>query len=158
MIVLVVLGFLLALVGLAGCILPVIPGPLLSFFALIILSFAKNWEPFSLMFLITMGGLTILVSLLDFVVPPAAAKRYGASRVGVWGSVIGMIIGLLLFPPWGMLIGALAGALAGEIVVGKKGKKALRAGWGVFVGTMVGVGLKLALCGIVLFFYVREMF
>jgi len=158
MTVLIILGLIFALVGLFGCILPVIPGPPLSFLGLIILSYAKNWEPFSSAFLIIMAGLTILVTILDYVVPVAGAKRYGASKLGVWFSIIGMIIGLFFFPPWGIFIGAFVGALAGEVVVGKKGKKALRAGWGVFVGNVVGIGLKLALSGVMLFFYIKEMF
>ncbi len=155
---LIILGLLVALVGLAGCILPVIPGPPLSFLALLILSYAKNWEPFSSAFLIIMAGLAIVLTIVDYVVPAAGAKRYGASKVGVWCSIIGMLIGLFFFPPWGMLIGAFVGAFAGELVVGKEGKKALRAGWGVFIGNMVGIGLKLAFSGVILFFYVKEMF
>jgi len=157
MIVLIILGLLFALIGLIGCILPVIPGPPLSFFALIILSYAKNWEPFSTTFLIIMAGLAILATFLDYVVPAIGAKRYGASKLGVWGSIIGMLIGLFIFPPWGMLIGAIIGALAGELAGGKKGKKALRAGWGVFVGNIMGIGIKLAFSGAILFFYIKEM-
>jgi len=81
MIVLIILGLLFALIGLIGCILPVIPGPPLSFCALIILSYAKNWEPFSAIFLIIMAGLTILATVLDYVVPAIGAKRYGAVNV-----------------------------------------------------------------------------
>lgn len=156
--VLIILGLLLAFIGLAGCILPAIPGPPLSFAALIVLSLAKNWEPFSATFLIIMGGLTLFVTLLDYVVPAAGAKKYGASRAGVWGSIIGLLVGLFLFPPWGILIGAILGALAGELIVGKKGKEAFRASWGVVVGTILSVGLKLALSGVILFFYIKEMF
>jgi len=155
---LIILGLLCALIGLAGCILPVIPGPALSFLALIILSFAKNWEPFSATFLIIMAGLAILVTLLDYVVPVFGAKKYGASKSGVWCSMIGMLIGVLFFPPWGMLIGAFVGAIAGELLAGKEGKKSLRAAWGVFLGNVVSIGLKLAFCGAILFFYVKEMF
>jgi len=155
---LIILGLLFALIGLIACILPVIPGPPLSFLALILLSFAKNWEPFSSTLLVIMAGLMILVTLLDFVVPAVGAKRYGASKSGMWGSMIGMLIGLFFFPPWGMFIGAFIGALAGEIVARKEGKRALRASWGVFVGTMAGIGLKLAFSGVVLFFYIKEMF
>jgi len=158
MIVLIILGLLFAVIGLIGCILPIIPGPPLSFFALIILSYAKNWEPFSTIFLIIMAGLTMVVTVLDYVVPAIEAKRYGASKLGGWGSIIGMLFGLFIFPPWGMLIGAITGALAGELAGGKKGKKALRAGWGVFVGNMVSIGLKLAFSGVILFFYIKEMF
>ena len=104
-----------------------------------------------------MAGLTIVVTLLDYVVPAIGAKRYGASTLGVWGSIIGMLFGLVIFPPWGMLIGAIAGALAGEMLSGKKGEKVVRAGWGVFVGNILGIGLKLAFSGAILFFYIKEM-
>jgi uncharacterized protein YqgC (DUF456 family) len=158
MIVLIILGLLIAMVGLAGCILPVIPGPPFSFLALIILSWAKDWEPFSSTFLIIMAGLTILLTILDYVVPVIGAKKYGASKLGLWGSIIGILIGLFFFPPLGMLIGAIAGALAGELIAGKEVKKALRAGWGVFVGNMLVIVLKLAFSGVILFFYAKEIF
>ncbi|TET82435.1 MAG: DUF456 domain-containing protein [Desulfobacteraceae bacterium] len=155
---LIIIGLLIALVGLAGCIVPLIPGPPLSFLALIIISYAKNWEPFSATFLIIMAVFTLAVTISDYVVPVRGAKKYGASKLGVWGSIIGMLVGLLFFPPWGMLLGAIVGALSGELLAGKKSKKVLRAGWGVFIGNMVAMGLKLALSGVMLFFYVKEMF
>lgn len=154
----IILGFLCALMGLAGCILPIIPGPPLSFLALIILSFARDWEPFSATFLIIIAGLTLLVTLLDYVVPVLGAKKYGASKLGVWFSVIGMIFGILSFPPWGILIGAFVGATAGELMAGKEGKESLRAAWGAFLGNVVSIGLKLAFCGGILLLYVKEMF
>ncbi len=158
MIVLIILGLLFAMVGLAGCILPVIPGPPFSFLALIILSWAKDWEPFSSTFLIIMAGLTILLTILDYVVPVRGAKKYGASKLGLWGSIIGMLIGLFFFPPLGMLIGAIVGAFAGELIAGKEVKKALRAGWGIFVGNMLVIILKLTFSGVILFFYAKEAF
>ena len=158
MIVLIILGLLFAMVGLAGCILPVIPGPPFSFLALIILSWAKDWEPFSSTFLIIMAGLTILLTILDYVVPVRGAKKYGASKLGLWGSIIGMLIGLFFFPPLGMFIGAIVGAFAGELIAGKEVKKALRAGWGIFVGNMLVIILKLTFSGVILFFYAKEAF
>lgn len=144
--------------GLIGCILPVIPGPSISFLSLIILSYAKNWAPFSSTFLIIMAGLTTLVTILDYVVPAGGAKKYGASKSGVVGAMTGMLIGVFMFPPWGMIMGALIGAFAGELLAGKEGRKALQTGFGVFVGIMVGTGLKLAFSGTILFFYIKEMF
>jgi len=155
---LIVLGLLLSLVGLIGCVLPVIPGPPLSFFALLILSYAKNWEPFSLTFLFIMAVLMVIVSILDYVIPAGGAKKYGASKNGMWGSMIGMVLGLFFFPPWGIFLGGIAGALIGELLAGKEGKKALQASWGIFVGFMVSTGLKLAFSGVLFFFYVKEMF
>ena len=158
MIVLVILGLLVALTGLVGCILPIVPGPPLSFLALILISMAKHWHAFSPQFLYIMAGLTILVTVLDYVVPAAGARKYGASKLGVWGSIIGMFVGLLFFPPWGVILGAFLGALVGELIIGKEGKQALRAGWGVFVGNMIGVGLKLAVSFVMLFYYIKAMF
>ena len=155
---LIILGLLIALIGLVGSILPVIPGPPLSYAALIILSLAKQWEPFNITFLIVMGALMLAVSLVDYVFPAIGARRYGASKAGVWCSVIGMLVGIFFIPPWGMFIGAFAGAVIGELVFGKGERGALRAGWGVFIGTMVGTGFKLAFCGVCIFFYVKGMF
>lgn len=155
---LIIIGLLIALVGIIGCILPVIPGPALSYLSLIVISYARNWETFSPQFLIVMGALAAVVSILDYVVPAGGAKKYGASKWGVTGSVIGMVIGFFFFPPLGIFAGAFLGALAGEFLANKETKNALRAGWGVFVGIMVGVGLKLAFSGASLFFYIKEMF
>ena len=109
-------------------------------------------------FLIIMGGLTVLVTALDYVVPAAGAKRYGASKLGIWCSIAGLLIGLFSFPPFGMLIGGFVGAVAGELLAGREGGKALRAGWGLFLGNLIGIGLKMGLTGIMIFFYVKEMF
>jgi uncharacterized protein YqgC (DUF456 family) len=157
-IVLIVIGLLIALVGIIGCIVPALPGPALSFLSLVILSYAKNWEPFGVQFFIVMGGLAALVTFLDYVVPAGGAKKYGASKYGVTGSIAGMLIGFFFLPPLGIFVGAFVGALAGEMLAKRGTRDALRAGWGVFVGIMVGLGLKLAYSGVALFFYIKEMF
>ena len=148
----------MTLIGIAGCILPAIPGPPLSFLALLLLSFAKNWEPFGVAFLIIMGVLAVLLIILDYVIPTVGAKKYGASKYGIWLSIIGMILGLVFIPPFGVFIGAFIGAIVGELMAGKKGQTALKVGWGVFIGNMVGIGLKLAYSGFVLITFVRKMF
>jgi len=157
-IILIVLGLLLALAGLIGCLLPVVPGPPLSFLALLIISAAKNWEPFSATFLIVMGCLTAAVAVMDYVIPIKGAQKYGASRYGIWGSMIGMLVGVFFIPPFGMILGAFLGALLGELFAGRAGREAVRAGWGTFMGTMLSTILKVVFCGVVLFFYVKAMF
>lgn len=156
-IVLTIIGFLTALAGIAGCILPVLPGPLFSFLSLIILNLARNWQPFSTTFLLVMAGIAILLTALDYVVSLAGARKYGASKAGLWGSVIGMFIGIFFFPPLGIFIGAMAGAVVGEIAVGKKTPEAFRVGWGIFVGNIIGTALKLAYCLMLLFFFIKAI-
>lgn len=155
---LITLGLLCAVAGVIGCILPVIPGPALSFISLFIISYAKNWEVFSTAFLVTMGIFTILLTILDYAVPIFGAKKFGASKSGIWGSMIGMLLGFIFFPPFGIFIGTFFGALAGELIAGKDSKKALRAGWGSFIGNITAIGIKLAFTGVVLFFYIRAIF
>ena len=99
-----------------------------------------------------------MMSILDYVIPAGAAKKYGASKLGVWGSIIGMSLGIFFFPPWGILLGGVAGALAGELISGTRGQKAFLAGWGIFVGYMISTVLKLAFSGVLFFFYIKKMF
>jgi uncharacterized protein YqgC (DUF456 family) len=152
------LGLVLAVAGLIGCVLPVIPGVPVSYLSLIVLSLAKDWEPFSTPFLAVMGGLTILTLVLDYAVPAIGAKKVGATKWGIWGSVLGMIIGLIFFPPFGLFIGGFLGAMAGELYAGRSGDQALKAGLVVFVGNLLAIALKMGLCGVILFFYIKGMF
>jgi len=156
-IVLTIVGFLVAIFGIVGCILPAIPGPLVSYLSLIIISFVMDWDVFSISFLIVMAALAALVMFLDYILPAGGARRYGASRWGVTGSVVGMVIGFFFFPPFGVFAGAFIGAIIGEILARKRGKDAVRAGWGVFMGVMLGLGVKLAYSATCLFFYIKAV-
>lgn len=161
-IVLSVLAVLCLLLGLVGCIAPVIPGPPISFVGLILAWAAKGWdtEAFGWVTVLLLALATVLVTIVDTLAPVLGAKRYGASSAGVWGSVIGMVVGILGFlpvGPLGMLVGAFAGAWIGEIVAGKDGAAALEAAWGVFVGTVVGIVLKLVVSLGITWFCVRAL-
>ena len=158
MIVLIIIGFIFLIIGLIGCVVPGVPGPPFSFLALVMMSVAKSWEPFSLNFLIVMALLTIAVTALDYVVPAAGARKFGASKYGFWGAVIGMLVGIIFFPPLGMIIGAFLGAITGELVMGKASYDALKAGWGVFVGVMFGMVLKLIASGVMTFYFIKALF
>ncbi|MBN1352016.1 DUF456 domain-containing protein [candidate division KSB1 bacterium] len=150
---LIILGILLIILGIIGCFLPVIPGPPLNYLALILLSIARNWEPFSGNFLLTWALITLAVVIIDYIVPAFGAKKYGASKLGIGCSVLGMIIGLIFFPPWGMLVGSFLGAIIGEMIAGKQSDAALRASIGVLIGTIFGIGIKLAASGIMTFYF-----
>ncbi len=158
MIVLIILAIICVIIGIVGCIIPGIAGPPFSFASLILLSIAKRWEPFSAKFLITMAVLTVIVTGLDYLLPAAGAKKYGASKFGFWGAIMGMILGILFVPPLGMIIGAFIGATAGELLKGKQSFEALKAGWGVFMGVMLGVLLKLIATGIMTFYFIKAIF
>ena len=154
---LIVLGIIFIIVGIIGCIIPGVAGPPFSFLALICLSIVKKWEPFSVRLLIILGVLTVVVQALDDLLPAVGAKKFGATRYGFWGAIIGMLLGIIFVPPLGIIIGAFLGAIFGEIIAGKEASKALKAGWGVFVGVMVGMILKLILAGVMTFYFIKAL-
>lgn len=155
-----VLAGLLALLGVVGCVLPALPGPPISFVALLLFWGARGWEAdaFGPLAVVLVGAAAVLVTVLDTIAPAVGAKRYGASRWGVWGSVLGMIAGMIAFPPLGMIVGAFVGALAGELAIGQETRASLRASWGVFVYTLLGIVLKLAVSLAVIVMMLLEWF
>jgi len=158
-IVLIAVGLLLILVGLIGCVLPVLPGPPLSFAGIIALWAARGWNAstFGETEVIVLGAAAAVTTVLDYITPAWGAKKYGASGKGVWGSVIGMIVGIIWFPPFGMILGSFVGAVLGELLAGKEGPAATRAAWGVFLGTILGIFLKLAASGVITWTFFAEL-
>lgn len=154
---LIITGAILIIVGIAGCVLPVIPGPPISYVGLLLLHFTDKYQ-FTNEFLLIWALVTIAVTLLDYYIPIWGAKKFGASKPGVWGSVIGLILGLLFFPPWGIIIGPFIGAVVGELIAGKASGAALKAGLGSFIGFLGGTLLKLIASGMMAWYFFKELF
>ncbi len=153
----IILGAVFVFLGIAGCVLPLLPGPPLSFIGLFLLALVNHFSPpFTPTLIIVMAVITIAVTLGDYLIPLWGAKRYGTSKWGIWGSVAGMAIGLL-FSPLGMLLGALIGAVVVEWVVQKEKEKALKAGWGVIMGCLLGTVLKLGVSGMMAYYFIRGL-
>jgi uncharacterized protein YqgC (DUF456 family) len=151
------IGVVLVLLGIAGCLLPILPGPPLSFIGLLLLALANRFlPPLTPALMIGMAILTIAVTVADYIIPLLGAKRYGASKWGIWGSVIGMAVGIF-FSPFGMVLGALIGAVVAEWLVQKEKGRALRAGWGVFIGSLLGTALKLGASGMMAYYFIRGL-
>ncbi len=152
------LGVVVIVLGFIGCFVPVLPGPIVSYLALIFLSIPKKWEVFTPAFLVIMGCVTIGATVIDYILPIVTSKKKGATKAGIWGSILGMVAGIFFFPPFGMLIGAFAGAVIGELIFNKDRKNALRAGWGIFVGTILSIFIKLGVSGVIAFYFFRGIF
>ena len=142
---LIVIGLILNIIGIIGVILPALPGIVLNYIALILLYIVKGEVEFSLRILIVFGILTLLVTLLDYILPLLGARKYGASRIGVWGAAIGMLVGIIFFPPFGIIFGLLIGSFLGELIAGKEQSQALRAGFATFLGSLTSMVVKLLL-------------
>jgi uncharacterized protein YqgC (DUF456 family) len=153
----IIIGSIFVLLGIAGCVLPILPGPVLSFLGLLLLALLKHFSPpLTPTLIIIMAILTVVVTIGDYLIPLWGAKRYGATKWGIWGSVIGMAIGIF-FSPFGMLLGAFIGAVAMEWLVQKERGKALKAGWGVFIGSLAGTALKLGVSGMMAYYFIRGL-
>ena len=154
--VLIVLGILLMISGILGCVLPVIPGPPLSYLGILLLHFTERVQ-FSSRFLVIWASITVVVYALDYIIPAWGTKKFGGSKRGVWGSMIGLVTGLFFFPPFGIIIGPFLGAIIGELTSGKDSGTALKSGFGSFVGFLAGTLLKLITSGMMTWYFFKEL-
>lgn len=143
---LLIVAFLFLLIGIIGCIVPGLPGTPIAYAGLWIAQ-ASDKIDFSWQFLLIWGIVVIVISVLDYVVPAWGTKHYGGTKWGVWGSTIGVFVGLF-FGAVGVILGPLVGAVLGELISGKELPSALKAGWGSFIGILFGTIIKLIVCGL----------
>lgn len=145
-------GGLLLVVGIIGCVVPVVPGPVLAFGALLCLLPTEHHP--GIVALVVFGGIALLATVLDSVVPAIGAKKFQCSKLGVFGCVVGTIVGVFFFP-MGLLLGPFLGAVAGELLSGKSAGKSIWGGFGAFLGFLVGTLLKIAACVATAIFFVK---
>ncbi|MDB4583252.1 DUF456 domain-containing protein [Draconibacterium sp.] len=156
-VVLIVLGSIFIISGILGCVLPIIPGPPLSYVGLLLLHFTEKYS-FASKFLIIWAAITIAVYVVDYFIPMWGTKKFGGSKRGIWGSIIGLLIGLFFFPPIGIIIGPFLGAVIGELSAGKDSGTALKSGFGSFMGFLTGTLLKLITSGMMTWYFFKELF
>lgn len=154
-IVLIILAVLCLLIGIVGCIIPALPGVPLAYVALWLLHITDRVQ-FSWQFLLVWGIVMVVVQIMDYIIPAWGTKRTGGSKAGVWGSTIGLLVGLF-FGPWGIVLGPFIGAVIAELLAGKNTADALRSGWGSLLGLLTGTILKLICCGLMAYYFVAAL-
>lgn len=153
--VLLALAIALMIIGIAGCLLPVLPGPPLSFLGIVLLHLTRFADISKNLFII-LGAVAIIVTIIDYVVPIWGTRHFGGSKYGMRGATVGLIIGLFLGPP-GIIIGPFLGAVVGELIFKDDLKYAVKAGFGSLLGFLTGVGLKLAASFLMTFYFVKAL-
>ncbi|WMJ69770.1 DUF456 domain-containing protein [Stenotrophomonas sp. 24(2023)] len=138
------LAALLVLAGVAGIVLPALPGVPLVFVGLLVAAWADGFAHVGWPSLLVLGLLTVLSLLVDVLATVVGAQRVGASRKALWGTFVGSIAGLF-FMPVGLLAGPLLGALAGEYWHTRQLGRSAKVGLATWLGILLGVALKLAL-------------
>lgn len=144
-----VLAVLLVLVGIAGTILPALPGLPLVFAGMLLAAWAGDFQQVGVPMLVVLGLLTVFSLAVDFWATALGAKRVGASRLAIVGAMVGTVAGLF-FGPLGLLMGPFAGAIGGELIHRRSLQKqdlgqAAKIGVGTWFGILFGTVLKLAL-------------
>ena len=153
-----IVSILLAVAGFIGSFLPIVPGPALILVGAVI-NRAFQWEtsPVSWFTIILLALGVILSAVVDFFASLMGAKKFGASKWGIWGALLGAIVGLFLGIP-GLILGPIVGALGGELIAGKKLDAASKASFGTLVGTLAGMVGKVAISACMMALLITDLF
>ena len=152
---LIILGLCFLVAGWVGCIVPAMPGPPLAYVALLLLQ-ATGFADFSVQFLLITAMVTVVVTVVDYILPVWGTKKWGGSRAGMIGAIVGLLVGLF-FVPVGIIAGPFAGTFVGELIAGRDTDAALRSGIGSFVGFLFGTVMKLTVCIVFTYYYFKQL-
>ena len=144
--ILLLVGLICVIAGVFGSFMPVLPGPSISWVGLLLLylttAIPNNYWILGITLLTT-----IVITILDYVIPAKGTRKFGGSSYGVWGTNIGLIVGFFIPIPFGFVVGAFLGAFIGELIYDKKDKKrALKAATGSFLGFLASSFMKFVVC------------
>ncbi|MCR5464534.1 MAG: DUF456 domain-containing protein [Bacteroidales bacterium] len=158
-IVIIILAVLAGIIGIAGSILPGLPGPPISWAGLLILHIWGNGtnaagNPMTTKFLLIWLAITIVVCIIDYVVPAYFTRVTGGSKAAGRGAIIGLIVGMFV-PPVGIILGTLGGAFLAEFLVSRKnGWESTKSAVGALLGFFFGTGIKLIASGLMMYYII----
>jgi uncharacterized protein len=143
---LLIIGFAFMIIGILGSFMPILPGPSISWLGLVLLYFTNavtvNYWILGITLLIT-----FIISVLDYVIPSKGTKKFGGSSYGIWGTNIGLIVGIFAPIPFGFIIGPFVGAFVGELIFDYKNHgRAFKAATGSFIGFLASSFMKFVVC------------
>ena len=151
----IIIGIILIIIGFVGSILPALPGPPLAFGSLLLLllvdSAKQTMAANSYTWLIALGVITLVITILDYYMPIWGTKKFGGTKAGSRGSTIGLIVAVLLtffsggLGAFGILLGPLIGAYVGEKNAGQSNQVAIQSAKGSFLGFITGTFMKVVI-------------
>ena len=151
------LSFLLIIIGVVGCFIPIIPGPITGWFGFLFLNQIEQIK-LSTLFLILTFIVAFVIFIIDNIIPLIGAKIFGGSKKGIIGASLGLIIGIIFLGPFGLIIGPFLGALFGELINRKNNLfHSFKAAFGTILGLISGIFLKLSVSGTFLMIYIYEL-
>ena len=141
----VILAIIVILIGIAGVFIPYIPGIPLIFIAILAYGWYEGFHQLSAYYIAVIAALTILSLVVDYLGATLGAKYFGSSKMGVYGALLGSLLGIIIFAPIGIFVGPWLGALVGEMLAGKDFSTAMRVSMGTIAGLFSGIAFNLVL-------------
>lgn len=152
-----VLAVIFFVLGLAGTVLPVLPGAILIYAGMLLYGVLTQFATLDANFFLLQGMALVIIFAVDFLATAIGSRRFGGSRYAGWGAAIGTLLGLLIFGPFGIIFGPFLGAVLAELILGKKPDLAVRAGFGTLIGLLGGTALKLSIEILMIIFFFRSI-
>ncbi|MBU4532941.1 MAG: DUF456 domain-containing protein [Eubacteriales bacterium] len=140
-------------VGAIGIVFPIIPGIALIWLGMLVYGFLTGFETLTLAFFLGQAVGVALAFVVDYAANVWGVKRFGGSKAALWGSVIGILFGVLLLGPFGVIVGPFAGALAGELLAGGSPSRAVQVGIGTLIGFLGGTVLKFGIATVMIIWF-----
>lgn len=134
---------LLAIAGVLGTVLPLLPGTPLIVVGAFIYGYSTDFTVFSVLDLVILGLLSLFAEGVDYLFSLIGAKKFGASKLGLVGGMVGLLFGIFTFGPLGIIVGPIAGAILAELLIGRPIDQAVRVGIGSLIGVLGGMVMTL---------------
>jgi uncharacterized protein YqgC (DUF456 family) len=145
-------------IGAAGTILPILPGIPLIFGAALFYGWYEGFSVITPNYLIILGILTLLSILFSYLSTVLGARRFGSGKFGSWGAMVGLVLGIFLIPPLGIIIGPFLGAFIGEYITHKDSSQAFQSSLGALIGLFSGIVFNLLIAlGMVVSFIIKVL-
>ena len=153
---LLILSAMLIISGIIGSFIPILPGPLTSWFGLFSLNLISTVEIDKTLLIITFI-IALIIFVLDSLIPIYGSKYFGATKYGILGALIGLLIGIITPIPFGIIIGPILGALIGELLFNNDLKKSIKSSIGVLIGLLASTFIKFITSVIYLIIYLVQL-
>lgn len=153
-----ILCSVLLLAGLAGIVLPILPGVPLAWLGFFVYAIGTGFDRISITTTVVFSILMVLTLVLDLVAPMLGASKYKASKLGILGSFVGLMAGVIAFGFWGIILGPFIGALLGELVARKQPEQAFKSALGTLLGFLAGSLIKIVVVLTMAGFFIASLF
>ncbi len=141
-----ILTIVIIAAGVVGIIIPGLPAAPLILLGSVVYGFGYGFERIGLTIYLVLTGLALLSLVIDYLGSMFGAKKFGASKWGIAGALLGLFIGFIIGNIWGLLIGPFVGAFLLELLRQRKAKQSLKAGLGAVLGFLGGFFLRFPIC------------